>query len=421
MRLCNPILILLLFACISCSSQISIPPGASVYISSLNRDMKPDVTEEVLSGIVDSNTKFAIDLYKNMTEKSDCNLVFSPYSISLLWGMVWEGAEDFTADEIAQSLNFNEHESIDVHRAFNKINLELEKLNRKKKLNLKLTNSVWVNINDVWQKDYLDILKTHYNSGIYGVDFANDSEGSRNLINKWIGEKTKGHFTEPIEYGMIDGLTTMILVNTLYFNCPWDCPFDPGETKDIDFTLLDGNKTSIPTMHQYNLPFRALEDEKYTAIELQFKENSGSMLIIMPSENEFENVESGLSPEFINYITDNSSRYKTELFLPKFEIRHKSKLKNDLKELGIKNAFDGMDFSGIKRGGGMWIEEFVHGSYILVNEAGTEAAASSVAIFEKCITEIIRIDHPFIFILRDNKTKSILFMGRVVDPNSLIW
>lgn len=413
------VIILLIFASVSCSPGIRVPEGAILYASSLLRDMNPEVSEDTVSKLVDSNTQFAIDLYRQLITESDDNLVMSPYSISQVWAMVWEGADDESAAEIASVLHFDGFKSLDIHRAFNKLNLELEKLDKQKGIEWELTNSIWTRLYEDWRQEYLDTIKTNYNSGIYGVDFTNDSEGSRELINKWIKEKTKEHFPEAIDRGLINYDTAMVLVNALYFNGLWESPFDPAKTRDDVFTLIDGNTTSVTMMHQKQAPCRIFGDEKYSAIELDYKGNAISMLIIMPSEGEFEIFESELSLDILDNISNSLSDMHIALYLPKFEFKNKDRLKDNFRDLGIIEAFDEMDFSRMRPDGRLWVEEFVHGAYIKVNEVGTEATAFSAGIIWDCISQPIKIDHPFVFLIRDNKTKSILFMGRVVDPSRL--
>lgn len=413
-------LILLMFATVSCSSGIQTPEGAILYASSLLRNINPEVSEETVSKLVDSNTQFAIDLYQQLIADSDDNLVISPYSISQVWAMVWEGADGESAVEIANVLHFDGFESLDVHRAFNKLNLELENLDKQKEIEWELTNSIWASINENWRQEYLDTIKTNYDSGIFGVDFENDTEGSRKLINKWIKEKTKGHFSEAIDSDILSPVTVMVLINALYFNGLWESPFDPEATRDGVFNLLDGNIVIVPTMYQLQTSCGYIQDEKHTAIELRYRGNAVSMLIIMPHEGEFNNFEAALSLEILDDIS-NSLLYdiEQELYLPKFELTNKDGLKDGFKNLGIVTAFEGSDFSRMLPDGGLWVNEFIHGAYIKVNEVGTEAAAFSAADIMTFKMEPIRINHPFLFLIRDNKTKSILFLGRVVAPSIL--
>lgn len=401
----------------SCDNRIPVPPGVELFVSQVRRETQTEISDQTVKAIVNSNNQFAIDFYKQQVSNSDGNLVFSPYSISEIWAMLLEGADEKTAGEIAKVLHFDGQTPVTVHQTFNKVNLALEKINRQRSMSFELENSVWVSKDEGYQKNYLDILKRYYNTGLFGVDFKADSTSSRDKINSWIEKRTKGHFVDAIDRDLITSLTTLVLVNTIYFNNGWEFPFDPDDTKDAEFTLLDSTKKSVPMMNQKQKLHKFLVEDKYTALELQYKGNSFSMLIIMPVEGEFENIESELSSEFLIDISGKFLSGEPDIALPKFKIKDKRRLKENFKSMGIVSAFDGMDFLKIRSGGGMWVQDFVHGCYIDVNETGTEAAAVSAALMNQSVAEIIAIDHPFIFFITETDTDSILFMGRVLDPS----
>jgi serpin B len=410
------ILILLPLLLLSCGARNSLPSGVELIISKLQYDSQPQVSDTEVASLVTSNAEFTFDLYKKLAE-SDENFVFSPYSISRLWAMVWAGADGETADEIAQVLHFDTIEPMTVHKSFNRLSLDLKQRCKPKFIDIKIADSIWPQKGENWNKDYLDQMKTQYNIGIYQADYQADPEIARNAINSWIFEKTEKHFKDAIDKGVIDNLTVMVLVDTIFFAGAWENTFNPAETKDTTFTLLDGNTVNVPMMSQMQREYKYFQDENYTAVELPYKGNELSMLVIMPDLKTYSEFESQLNSEKIGEIYGKLIPGKINLYLPKFEFEQKKSMKDVFKSMGIKHAFSDADFTKMRKSGGLWVEHFLHGAYIKVDEKGTEAAGFSTAIMYQSIMPDIAINHPFIFLIRENSTGSILFAGRVMDPS----
>jgi serpin B len=210
----------------------------------------------------------------------------------------------------------------------------------------------------------------------------------------------------------------MVLTNAIYFNAEWLKKFDPNRTHDGTFTLLDGEEITVPLMRQRE-DFYIAEGDGYQAVELLYKGNEISMLVILPEAGNFEAFEESLNTELINSILESKQSMDTNLVMPKFTYDSEFSLKETLSGMGMPDAFDYQvaDFSGMDGTDLLFIRDVVHKAFVAVDEAGTEAAAATAVVMEEESEPYsIRIDRPFIFLIRDRETGSILFLGRVMNP-----
>ena len=389
-----------------------------------------------IAALVDGNTGFTFDLYKNLAG-TDGNLFFSPYSISTALAMTYAGARGETEQQMADALHFTlSRESL--HAAFSE-------LDRALKARGKVTTSVYspegeiieeevdgfrLNIaNALWgQKDYsflsafLDLLVTYYGSGLNTLDFINEPEESRLAINRWASEQTEGRIKDIIPPGVINALTRLVLANAIYFNAHWQYQFNESATRDGDFHLLDGSTVTVPMMHQEE-NFNYTQGDTYQAIRLPYLGNEFAMTILLPEEGQFADFESALDAEMLKNITDKFESKRVVLTLPKFQFESDFQLNQALSEMGMPEAFSaGADFSGMTGNMDFFIGAVLHKSFVSVDEKGTEAAAVTTVIMfgaaspSPHVTINFTADRPFIFLIQDTETGSILFIGRVLNP-----
>ena len=254
------------------------------------------------------------------------------------------------------------------------------------------------------------------------VDYINHAEDSRIAINDWVEEQTEGKIEDLLQEGTIDSLTRLVLTNAIYFNAAWEFPFDEQNTGDGTFYTLDGTEITVPMMNQTE-SFGYAAGDGYVAVELPYDGNELSMVILLPDMDDFTAFEDSLDADQLNSILDDVSYYAdVNLTMPKFEFESDFDLVEPLMEMGMPVAFTGSaDFSGMTGNNELSIGDVVHKAFVSVDEAGTEAAAATAA--EMALTampeiEEVTVDHPFIFLIRDIETETILFTGRVVNPSA---
>ncbi len=412
---------ILVLSTVSCSQT-------QVYGQELKSDKKYDTSPEVsfsdFETLVDGNNEFALELYRQLSDGDDGNLFFSPYSLSVALAMTYAGAEGATREQMAETLNFILEEE-DLHAAFNKLAIELAKRGEGNKsedeegFKLNVVNAIWGQVEYEFLSDYLDTLAVNYDAGLRLLDFVSDPEACRRTINEWVSEQTEGKIEDLIKEGIISELTRLVLTNAIYFNAAWDKPFDEDKTSDGIFYLPDGTTVTVPMMHQTE-DFGYTEGDGYQAVELKYDGNELSMLIILPEDGNFEQFKATFDAQRLDGIVENIRTATVTLSMPKFEYSSQFSVKDALVTMGMKDAFSMVaDLSGIDGSYDLFIEDVVHKAYVSVDEAGTEAAAASAVIINlKGILEQaeVNLDHPFIYLIRDIETNTILFVGRVMNP-----
>ncbi|MDD5312069.1 MAG: serpin family protein [Dehalococcoidia bacterium] len=392
--------------------------------SNQQRISSPDVTEANLSGLVAGNNDFALDLYQSLHEEEG-NLFYSPYSISMALAMTCGGARGDTESEIAKTLHYMLPQN-NLHNAFNALDQELNSRGKGsqgkdgKGFRLNIVNAIWGQKGYQFLPDYLDLLAVNYGAGLRILDFMNATEESRININNWVSAQTEGKIKDLIPRGAIDQLTRLVLTNAIYFNAAWQHSFEKNSTTNDIFHLLTGNDISVPMMRQTE-SFRYTGGNDFQAVELPYDGRELSMLIIVPEPGQFKTFESSLTMDRLNAIIKQLSHGRVALTMPKFEFDFSLGLKEKLKTMGMPLAFSGQaDFSGMDGKRDLYITDVLHKAFVSVDESGTEAAAATAVIVgatampEQPVE--ITIDHPFIFMIRDIKTGSILFLGRVLNP-----
>jgi serpin B len=367
------------------------------------------------------NSSFAFDLYgKLKNNEPNGNLFFSPYSISTALAMTYAGARGETEKQMAKTLHFTLPNK-SLHPAFGSLQKQLVQDNKSRGYQLFLANALWGQKGEPVLKEFLDLNKNYYGGGITLLDFVNETEKSRQIINRWVEEKTKEKIKDLIPPRGVDEATVLILTNAIYFKGKWKDKFEKQLTKREDFTVSATEKVKVDMMLT-EAYFKGYEDEKLQIVELPYKGDELSMVVLLPRETGgIAELEKTLTAESLNTLISKMHTGQIEVYLPKFKINWGTfPLKEALIELGMRDAFDQgekmADFSGINGKGGIWIKDVFHKAFVEVNEEGTEAAAGTGVVLTRGSHMLFRADHPFIFIIKDNRAGSILFMGRVINP-----
>jgi len=378
------------------------------------KEQRPD-----LNLAVRGNNAFALDLY-SILKKEKGNLFLSPYSISSALAMTYGGARGETAEEMAKALHFTL--STDrTHPAFSELDTAFDKIQEKGQVQLHIANSLWPQIDYHLLPEYLKLIKQYYGVSITPVDYVKAAEEARKLINTWVEDKTKDKIKDLIPPGDLDPVTVLVLVNAIYFKGNWASQFDPKRTTKSDFSLFGDAKTQVSMMYQTG-KFGYGEIEGAQLLELPYVGRELSMVIVLPKKP------AGLSDVENQFTTKNSdawlsriSEQDVNVYLPKFKVTWGTfELNKPLQALGMLKAFSsGADFSGMDETRTLFIGLVLHKAFIEVNEEGTEAAAATAVVMKRSAPRIhtFRADHPFLFLIRDNVTGSIVFLGRVIDPS----
>lgn len=379
--------------------------------------------------LVEGNTEFALDIFGVLcSEETEGNLFFSPYSISTALGMTWAGARGSTESQMADVLHFTLPQGR-THDAFASLQEKLSEEYRASlvygegdALTLEVANALWVEESYPLLDEYTELVESKYGAVANNLDFTMNPEGSRQTINEWVTEKTRDRIRDLIPPGVITPLTRVVLTNAVYFKGSWLYEFDEGMTADGEFNTLDGDVVEVPMMHQVE-EFAYGELMGCRAISLPYCDNMSSMLIMMPDEDILE-FERNLDREALEAITISLSRRSVDLTMPRFEFTRSFGLSEVLASMGMPDAFESAaaDFSGFIGRPELFISAVIHKAFVKVDETGTEAAAATAVVMAvECVSipeppvELV-LDRPFLFLVRDELTGTILFMGRVANP-----
>ncbi len=390
------------------------------------RDPSPLVNETDLEALVGGEQDFTFDFFQEIKSEQG-NLFFSPYSITAALGMTYAGARGDTEVQMAQSLHYILPQS-SLHPAFNKLGLELDSRARSegvpddKTFRLHVANALWGQNGFPFLPSYLDLLGENYGAGMHLLDFEQDPDGSRKIINQWVSQETEKRIENIIPPGVIDTLTRLVLSNAIYFKADWANEFDKEATSEGIFHLSDGSQVTVPMMNQHQ-QYNYVQGEGLQMLELPYAGHQLSMLLLLPEADKFTQVQDSLSAAAVNRLISNLMPEDVALQLPKFKYENSLSLKETLIKMGMTDAFDVQraDFSGMDGERTLYISAVLHKAFVAVDEAGTEAAAASVVIMTLRSMPIgspleFWVDRPFFFLIRDNPTGAILFLGRVLNP-----
>lgn len=400
--------------------------GATIIASEVQRDTSPSVAGSDITALVDGNSEFAFDMFQALKQEEG-NLFYSPYSISLALAMTYAGARTETAAEMADVLHFTLPQE-QLHPAFNWLDLELAGRGETAKgqddegFRLHIANAIWGQKDYTFLDGFLDTLGLNYGAGLRILDFINEPEPSRVTINDWVSDQTEGKIQDLIPQGVIDSMTRLVLTNAIYFNAAWLNQFDSDSTGDGEFNLIDGSSVTVPMMAQSE-SFAYADGDGYQAVEMLYNGSELSMVVLLPDSGDFESFESNLNAALVEDIISGLEFSEVELVMPRFEYEYECGLSDTLAGMGMPTAFsEGADFSGMTGNFDLFIGDVLHKAYVSVHEEGTEAAAATAVIMQLTAMPAepvqMTVDRPFIFLIRDIETGTILFVGRVMDPSA---
>jgi len=372
--------------------------------------------------ITDGNNRFAFSLYDQLRSGDQDNLFYSPFSISTALAMTYAGAQGETARQIRNTLNFPDGGNF--HGQYSKMLQKISGAN-KDYITLDIANGLWAQKKFTFLDSYFDLVKTNYSSELKNVDFRDPvaREDARNEINTWVEKVTREKIKNLLDPSNLDSSTRLVLVNAIYFYGDWALAFEKHMTREADFYSRDNLTLTVPFMNntgRYN--FYETSDVK--VIELPYKGSTASMLIFLPVDKDgLAEFEKSFSYKFYAEAVASMQMADVALSMPKFKTDYKIYLGKILAKMGMPLAFSPLtaDFSGMTGKKELYISAVIHQASINVDEKGTEAAAATAVVMAKGAArkpemKYFIADHPFIFLIRDNTTGSILFMGRLTKP-----
>ncbi|SES81524.1 serpin family protein [Stigmatella erecta] len=395
-------------------------PGDFVF-SDKERVMSPEVPAGDLAALVSGNTDFGASVYRKIAKPGQ-NLFFSPFSISQVLSMVYAGARGETEAGMTQALRFSLPQAR-LHPATNALNLKLDAQaeatvgGESTPTQFRRVNATWSQKGMTFEPTFLDVLALHYGNGVHVVDFSTQPSAIRDDINGWVAEQTQERIQNLLPEDAVTRNTRLLLVNALYFKGAWQAPFSPNATQGAPFHLLDGGTQEVQMMRsRMNVDY--LRGEGFEAVGLPFVKGTYRMLFIVPQEGRFAEVESRLSADFLANVRGSLVRKDVSFGLPRFKVEQSFSLAETLKELGMARAFtEEADFSGLTQQEKLAIARVEHKAFVSVDEKGAEAAAATaVIVAPPSIPEPLTVDRPFLFLIEDAETHTVLFLGRFVKP-----
>lgn len=384
----------------------------------------PQYVPEEAEQLADANNLFAFDLYQQLNGGQG-NVLYSPYSLYQALTMVYGGARGDTAGQFESVLHYPFSQE-EIHRVSNALNLALSSksdasVQDNQQFRLEIANALWAQRDSHIEQSYLDLIAEHYAAGLRTVDFSQSQEAA-DLINQWAQENTNDKIREIANPSMFNVNTRLALTNAVYFKGAWLSPFMEENTHKQDFTLLNGENVEVDMMMATE-EFSALKNDQVQMVELRYHGSPIVMDLIAPTEASWEAFSQILTAGLLEDYIEQLEIKRVNLSLPKFKIETpEMDLINPMQSLGLIDVF-GMnaDLSGMTGDKSLLISTLVQKAFIDVNEAGTEAAAVTIAVAqEKAMISpdpiTISFDSPFLFLIRDTNTGAILFIGQLMQP-----
>jgi serpin B len=370
--------------------------------------------------VVKGNTQFALDLYGNLRRRKG-NLFFSPFSISTALAMTSAGARGATLEQMAQVLHLPRGKGL--HPTLGAL-LKQANAGGKKTYQLSTANALWGQKGHRFRTEFLRLVARDYGGGLREVNFA-EPDAARRTINAWVEEQTRERIKDLIKPGMLNADTRLVLTNAIYFKGDWASQFKKDRTRPRPFHLAGGKTVPVPLMQQ-TASFGYLDGVTFQVLELPYAGRDLSMVVFLPRlAGALDDVERNLTPGMLGDYLKKLRKQKVEVYLPRFKLTEEYPLKTVLVGLGMSLPFvrGKADFSGLDGTRELFLSFVVHKAFVEVNETGTEAAAATGVGIAKSAAgprpttiPVFRADRPFVFLIRDKRSGSILFLGRLVNP-----
>ena len=406
----SKLLLLIPLLLIACSESVTNSEEAEL----------PRELTKTEKAIIQADRSFSIEMFKELAIESENENVFiSPLSISMALGMTLNGANGQTYDEMQSTLQFQELSLTEINEGYKSLMELLTKLDPK--VQMEIANSVWSRQGFSVEEEFSNNLTNYFNAKTSELDF--DDPQSVDVINDWVSKNTNKKIDTILE-GIPDG-TVMYLINAVYFKGDWVYKFDTEQTRERDFIREDGEIKKVEMMTQ-ELSTKYYKDEEIQMVNLPYGKGLFTMSLIRPVDESIP-IDSFINEQInlqnIDNWDSNLNKDTIGVYLPKLELKYEKSLNTNLKNMGMPTAFtSGADFTNINRNGGLFISDVKHKTFLKLDEKGTEAAAvTSVRAGTTSVGSSIPIfifNRSYMMILREKKSGTILFIGKVENPES---
>ena len=399
---------------------------AGLYLASCNKDFSPIGGDQrqpmrpltpMEKSLVESAGNFGLELFKAIEEEDQNKEIFiSPLSVSMALGMTLNGADSGTYQAMRQTLQFADLSNEDINHSYRSLIKLL--LAADPKVMMEIANSIWHRDDIPVELSFLETNRTYFDATIMPMNFSDPATVT--AINNWVNNKTHGKITEVID--TIDPLTLMFLINAIYFKGTWQYEFDKEKTADASFYLMGGETVNCRMMHvESDLSYYA--DDQVQIVDLPYGEGTFSMTIILPrNSDDLHSLIMNLDKTQWEYYINQLNTSSVGLELPKFKLEYKLIMNHALSQMGMADAFDPSqaNFNRINRQLQLYISSVLHKTFVQVDEEGTEAAAVTVVTIGYTSVDPhgnhMCVDRPFVFALREHQSGTLLFMGKIMQP-----
>ncbi|MFO7767466.1 MAG: serpin family protein [bacterium] len=366
--------------------------------------------------IADAGGAFGLKLFRAVSaSEGNKNVFLGPLSVSMALGMTLNGAEGATYEAMQHTLELAGLTEEEINTSYQSLIELLTTVDPQ--VILEIANSIWYRQDFPVAADFVERNEEYFDAVVQGLDFG--SPTAVETINDWVARNTREKIPEILD--QISPLEVMFLVNAIYFKGTWQYPFDPDKTADRPFTRADGSVVQVPSM-QLEGEFPLYSDDYVTAVDLPYGGGLFSMTLLAPgpSGGTLDSLIAGLDGPRWAQITEGLRPQELGLVqMPRFECEYKILLNEVLKALGMEIAFGAdADFDRMVEGGdaGLAISRVLHSTFVKVNEEGTEAAAATVVSIDRSVPPSVVLDEPFVFVIRERTSGTILFIGKMMDP-----
>ena len=363
--------------------------------------------------VIESDNAFGFSLFEELAKRDrDENICVSPLSIAMSLGMAVNGADAATAEAIEETLGLSGLTIDEINESYRHLMEVLSGLDPE--VRFELANSVWLSLGSSVEQDFIDLSKTYFDADVRSLDF--DRPGAADVINEWVAHETNGSVRDIGDIDLLP-IDVMLLINVIYFKGAWTYKFKEESTRDGWFTVADGSTSACEMMVQ-NGCFEYTENADFQAMDLPYGNGEFSMTVLLPRpEKTVDSLILDMRENWDQWI-ESLSEEMVDLELPRFTVEHRSDLKDVLTTLGMGIAFEPGDRFP-QMASGLWINEVKHNTFLRVDEAGTEAAGATGLDIIASIPKAMRVDRPFLFAIREHRSQTILFIGKVVDPSGV--
>jgi serpin B len=375
-----------------------------------------------LKPVVEGNCAFAMDLYAHLKDAPG-NLFLSPYSISSALAIAYGGARGNTEKQMRATLHFPADQD-SFHSAMSELRQRFATFDQHGLIKLNVANGLWTQSGFHFNPAFLTLAKDKYGAVVNPVDFTSNPDSIRPQINQWVDDQTRHKINNAIAPGTLSDQTRLVILNAIYFKGDWASRFDATGTEQEPFWITPSKSVQASMMRQ-NHVFLYAEQDGLQILKLPYIGDDLSMLVLLPKQRDgLPELEKRLNAGNLARWISALGAWTVEVRFPKFKTESRFSLKQPLFDMGMTDAFSDIraDFSAMAPERPLSIDAVEHAALVEVDENGTVAAAATHAFSISCAKEAVpppatfHADHPFVFLIRDNHTGTILFLGRIVDP-----